>query len=179
MTIGRKEYMKRWLQKNKEHRKKYHKQYNKQYYTKNKERIKEQHKQWRKKHPECMNQYKTKRRKTNLKCNLNNRIANAVWRSLKGNKRGGHWETLVGYTLNDLIKHLQKTMPTGYTWQDYLEGKLHIDHKIPISVFNFTDAKHIDFRRCWTLENLRLLPVEENLIKHNKLDRPFQSSLKI
>ncbi|GAI61384.1 unnamed protein product, partial [marine sediment metagenome] len=38
---------------------------------------------------------------------------------------------------------------------------------------------HIDFKRCWALENLRLLPAKENMVKHNKLDRPFQPALRI
>jgi len=34
-------------------------------------------------------------------------------------------------------------------------------------------------KRCWALSNLRLLPAKENMIKHNKLDRPFQPALRI
>ena len=141
-------------------------EYNKQYRTKNKENILEYQKK-----------YNTIKRKTNIKYSLNCRITLAIWRSLKGNKNGQHWEDLVGYTLNDLIKHLKKTMPKGYTWQDYLEGKLHIDHIIPRSIFNFTNPEHIDFKHCWALKNLRLLSVKENLSKSNKLSRPFQPAL--
>ena len=90
-----------------------------------------------------------------------------------------NWENLVDYTLDNLIKHLKKTMPEGYTWDDYLNGKLHIDHKIPISVFNFDKPEHIDFKRCWGLKNLRLLSAKENLIKGAKLSRPFQPALQI
>jgi len=70
-------------------------------------------------------------------------------------------------------------MPKGYCWQDFLEGKLHIDHKIPISAFNFTKSEHIDFKRCWALSNLQLLPARENIIKSNHLSKPFQPALKI
>ncbi|MBA7551803.1 hypothetical protein ES705_44352 [subsurface metagenome] len=70
-------------------------------------------------------------------------------------------------------------MPAGYTWQDFLSGELHIDHIIPISAFNFTKPEHTDFKRAWALENLRLLPAKENMIKHDRLDRPFQPALKI
>ena len=99
--------------------------------------------------------------------------------SIKGNKNGRHWETLIGYKLNDLIKHLKSTMSKGYTWQNYLEGKLHIDHKIPISVFNFSKPEHPDFRRCWALSNLQLLPAKENIVKRDKLTKPFQPALQI
>lgn len=118
-------------------------------------------------------------RKTDLKFNLNDKMRQAIALSLKGNKAGRHWEDLVGYTLEDLIKRLKKTMPEGYTWQDFMEGRLHIDHIIPISAFNYTKPEHLDFKRCWALSNLRLLPAKENMVKHNKLIKPFQPSLKI
>jgi len=104
-------------------------------------------------------------------------ISSSIRIMLKGNKQGRHWEDLVGYELNDLIKRLKKTIPKGYTWQDYLDSKLHIDHIIPVSVFNFTKPEHLDFKKCWALKNLQLLPAKENLEKHNKLDKPFQPCL--
>jgi len=106
-------------------------------------------------------------------------MSTAINLSLKGNKKGRHWEDLVGYTLKKLKNRLQKTMPEGYTWQDYMDGKLHIDHIIPKSIFNFTKPEHPDFKRCWALENLRLLPAKENQEKSNKLKKPFQSALKL
>jgi 5-methylcytosine-specific restriction endonuclease McrA len=106
-------------------------------------------------------------------------MSNMINYSLRGNKNGYHWESLVGYTLADLIRRLNKTMPQGYVWKDFLSGRLHIDHIIPISAFNFTKPEHTDFKRCWALSNLRLLPAKENLSKHNHLDKPFQPALRI
>ena len=170
-----KEYQKEWQQKNKENIKQQNKQYyidnkeyHKQYHIDNTDHIKEYQKQWNR-----------QKYKTNLKFNLNNRMSRAIRESLKGNKAGRHWESLVGYSLNDLIKHLKKTLPKNYNWNDYLDGKLHIDHIIPKSVFNFTKYTQIDFRNCWALKNLQLLPAEENLIKGAKLYKPFQPSLKM
>jgi len=94
-------------------------------------------------------------------------------------KSGRHWEDLVGWTVKDLEKRLRKTMPKGHTWKDFKNGKLHIDHIIPISAFNYTKPEHTDFKRCWALKNLRLLPANENLVKHNRLEKPFQPALKI
>jgi len=119
------------------------------------------------------------KRKTELKYNLKRKISAGIYKSLKGNKNGRHWESLTGYNLADLKRRLNKTMPVGYTWQDLFNGKLHIDHIIPIDAFNFTRPEHTDFKRCWALSNLRLLPAQENMIKHNKLDRPFQPALRI
>lgn len=100
-----------------------------------------------------------------------------VRRSLKGSKNGSHWESLVGYTLKDLIRRLKATLPNGFTWDDYVNGaNLHIDHIIPVSVFNFNSVDDIDFGRCWALSNLRLLIARENASKGSSLDKPFQPS---
>ncbi|GAH02002.1 unnamed protein product, partial [marine sediment metagenome] len=108
-------------------------------------------------------------RENNLIFKLNHNISSGIWKSLKGNKKGMHWESLVGYTVDDLKKHLESTMPKGYTWNDYLIGKLHIDHRIPISIFNITKIKSKGFKAAWSLNNLQLLPASENLEKSNKL----------
>jgi len=88
--------------------------------------------------------------------------------SLKGYKVG-NWENLVGYSLKDLVKRLEETMPEGCNWQNYLDGELHIDHIIPISAFNFTDPEDNDFKCCWALDNLQLLTAKDNMIKGNRL----------
>ena len=189
-----KEYQEQWWIKNKEKLRKRRKEL----YIKNREKILEQQKQWQKNNPEKVRKYIKKyaknnpekvreknlqwfkrKLKTDLKYNLRDKISRVIRKSLKGNKNGWHWESLVGYTLNKLKKHLQKTMPEGYTWQNYLNSDLQIDHIIPVSAFNFTKPEHIDFKRCWALKNLRLLPAKENLLKNNKLDRPFQPALRI
>ena len=162
----------------------------KQYYSGNKEKTLKRGKEYRinhrkeileskkiYRHKDKFREYINSRYRTDLKYNLNYKISNDMRRALKGNKNGRRWEDLVGYTLDDLIKHLQKTLPNGYTWDDVLNGKLHIDHKIPKSVFNFTEPEDYDFKRCWALSNLRLLPAKENLIKGNKLTKPFQPAL--
>lgn len=112
---------------------------------------------------------------------LNRNISCLVRNGLKrGGKNGNHWEDLVGYSLDDLKCRLNETIPNGYSWVDFLESdKLHIDHIIPISAFDFSLPEHIDFRRCWALENLRLLPASENRKKHNKLIKPLQTALKL
>lgn len=174
------------------------KEYNRQYYIKNKIRLekvqkqyridnrehrKELNKQWRidnrERRREYNKQYERIRRGKDSKYSIGKDMSRAIRYSLKGNKNGHHWEKLVGYTCNDLIKHLKKTLPKSYTWNDFLEGKLHIDHIIPKSVFNFSQPEHQDFKKCWALKNLRLLPAKENLIKSNKLTKPFQPALRI
>lgn len=68
-------------------------------------------------------------------------------------------------------------MPKGYTWADFMAGRLHIDHKVPLAAFNFTTSEDLDFKRAWALSNLQLLPEADNIAKSDSLDGPFQPSL--
>lgn len=117
------------------------------------------------------------RLKTNLKARINARMSTAIGISLKGNKNGQGWENLVGYTAKDLILSLKKTMPKGYTWEDFLSGELEIDHIIPCKVFNFETPDDLDFKKCWDIRNLRLLHKIKNRSKGGKIEKPFQPSL--
>jgi len=83
---------------------------------------------------------------------LNCSIRRLINLSLNGNKAGRSWEGLVGYSIDQLKIHLEKQFTDGMIWANY--GKWHIDHKIPISAFNFKNPEDIDFRRCWALSNL-------------------------
>ncbi len=93
---------------------------------------------------------------------------------LRGKKNGHKWEDLVGYSLNDLTKHLERKMINGMNWENW--GEWHIDHIIPISAFNFISPTDYDFKRCWALKNLQPLWASENIRKSNKV-KVFQPSL--
>lgn len=107
---------------------------------------------------------------------ISNRMRKRMISSLKESKAGRSWESLVGYTAQELEAHLRKTMPKGYTWDDFMAGRLHIDHKVPLSAHHFTSTDDIDFRKAWAKSNLQLLPASVNCSKGAKLDKPFQPS---
>ncbi len=119
------------------------------------------------------------RYRTETRYALNRRMRDLMNVSLKrrGGTKSAKWEILVGYTVENLERHLIKMMPAGYTWKDFLEGRLHIDHIIPLSAFNFFGPAHMDFKHAWSLKNLQLLPEKENLRKGARLTRPFQPAL--
>jgi hypothetical protein len=108
---------------------------------------------------------------------LSDAISRHVNHSLHGLKGYRHWEKLTGYTTEQLREHLEGQFYDGMSWDNY--GSWHVDHKIPVSVFNFTTAEDIDFKRCWDLKNLRPMWAHDNLVKWAKIDRPFQPSLAI
>lgn len=104
-------------------------------------------------------------------------ISGGIWRALKGKKGGKSWRTMVDYTLDDLMDHLEKQFAPGMTWENYGRGGWEVDHIIPRSVFNYTDSAHLDFKRCWALDNLQPMWTVDNQSKGSRLEKPFQPSL--
>jgi len=107
-------------------------------------------------------------------------VCDGIYKSLKhngGSKRGRKWESLVDFTKDDIIRHLEKQFTDGMSWDNY--GDWHIDHKIPISAHNFKNTKHQDFKRCWSLKNLQPMWASENISKGAKLEKHFQPGLTI
>ena len=94
---------------------------------------------------------------------LNQRMRTAIGKELRGSKAGRRWEALVGFTLEDLERHLKLQMPRGYSWVDLKNGRLHLDHIVPKCTFDVTQPGELE--SCWALSNLRLIPAKENLKK--------------
>ena len=116
--------------------------------------------------------------KHDLKYRLNARIRNGIHGCLKISvKAGRRWEDLVGYSWEQLKIRLQYTMPKGYTWDDFMTGKLHVDHIRPINSFDFSVPEDLQFQQCWALSNLQLLPASENIRKGAKYPYSYQTSL--
>ncbi len=119
------------------------------------------------------------KRKADIRANLNNTVSVAICNSLRKGKDGYHWEDLVGYTLKELMNHLQKRFHSGMSWSNYGRGKdrWEIDHMIPKSIFSFKNPHDIDFKRCWSLNNLQPMWSSENRSKHDKILYPFHPTL--
>jgi len=108
---------------------------------------------------------------------LHKNISRGIHRSLiDGAKAGRKWEDLAGYTIDDLRLHLERQFKDSMTWSNYGKGGWEIDHVTPVSFFNFSKPEHLDFKKCWSLENLQPLWWYDNNKKSNKSDRPFQPS---
>ena len=137
----------------------------KKYYRNNLDQWKEYGK--RRRNNPSYNEYFRNKRKIDPMFRLNCNIKTAISMSLRGNKDGYHWEDLLGYTLRDLITHLEKLFKFGMTWFNY--GKWHIDHVRPISSFNFNSYDDEEFKKCWNLNNLQPLWAEDNIRKSNKI----------
>lgn len=72
----------------------------------------------------------------------------------------------LGYTIQELRRHLERQFHSGMNWQRFAAGEIHIDHRRPLSAFDLSD--HDEWRRAWALTNLQPLWASENLAKGAK-----------
>lgn len=121
--------------------------------------------------------YKKKRRNIDIHYYLNEKMSNSIRIALLGEKVK-NWESIVGYTQYDLKLHLEGTLP-NITWEEFLKEDYHIDHIIPKSLYTFKDEDDPEFKKCWDLKNLRIIPANENLEKLASLDMNLVKFYKI
>jgi hypothetical protein len=79
----------------------------------------------------------------------------------------GHYFEILQYSPEELSIHLENQFTEGMTWENY--GEWHVDHKLPITVFNFQEIGDNEFMRCWGLDNLQPMWADENIRKSNKI----------
>jgi len=138
------------------------------YREKNKEKIKknkkayydlkgnEQAKQWQKK---MMNDIGFR-----IKKNLRGRIYVALKRGIKSEST----MTLLGCSIEYFKKYFESLFTDGMSWEKYLEGGIHIDHKIPCKEFDLTKAE--EQKKCFHYTNLQPLWELDNLQKGASLN---------
>lgn len=112
----------------------------------------------------CCNNKREDRRKDNFNITqqISKNISVRMRISLNKGKKKAHWEDLVEYSKEELYLHLKNTLPEDYIMEDYKEGKLQLDHIKPVASYCFTSTEDLDFKECWSLENLRLIETSEN-----------------
>lgn len=84
------------------------------------------------------------------------------------NWKGGRakYETLIGYTCNDLKNHIERQFLDGMNWSNRSEW--HIDHIIPIN--HFLSEGETDPRIINCLTNLRPIWAKDNLKKGDRVE---------
>ena len=95
---------------------------------------------------------------------VNRVISERVRVALKGNKTG--WRTSVGWTIRELMQHMEAQFKPGMSWDNY--GEWHIDHIKPKAKFEFSSAHDEGFKACWSLSNLQPMWASDNSRKSDK-----------
>jgi DNA-directed RNA polymerase beta subunit len=156
------EKAKDWQKNNKEK----HKASDKKWRQTNRDKIKEYNKKYKK-----SDSYKQKRFDT-IKKRLDHRFSTAIRKDLQEHlidKKHKSWKELLGYTVQELINHLEKQFKEGMTWDNY-GAYWHIDHIRPKSWFNYSSITEPSFKECWALTNLQPLEARENCSKGNRYE---------
>jgi hypothetical protein len=95
---------------------------------------------------------------------LRTRFGNAITDTLRRGSRRAGWQAILGYTIDDLRRHLERQFLQGMTWANH--GPIwHIDHIVPVAFFSFETIECQDFKTCFALANLRPLWRADNLAK--------------
>jgi hypothetical protein len=94
---------------------------------------------------------------------IQHRMGNHIRECLRENKAGRRWEKIVGYTLADLMRHLESRFAPGMGWHNVRDW--HVDHIRPRRLFQFENDTDPQFKECWALSNLQPLWALDNLKK--------------
>lgn len=98
--------------------------------------------------------------------NMSRRLRHCV------NKQNVHVFALVGYSVSDLVKHLESKFQPGMSWGNYGRKSnidcWEIDHLIPETWFKYSSFEDNEFKKCWSLSNLQPKWAFENKSKGNR-----------
>lgn len=155
-----KQSKKTWLNNNQEQRK----MYEKTYYLDNIEKFKE--KSQTSTFKENKKLYKKNKLTNDPIFKLRTNISNAILKALKKNKSNKAGQSVLqylDYTIEELKFHLEKQFNSNMSWKNH--GIVwHIDHIIPQSDLPYSSMQDINFKKCWSLDNLRPLDAKQNMI---------------
>jgi len=189
------EYRKAWYQKNKEKEN----TQSRAYHEKNKETINKRHIEYNKLHDEELKQYSLRedvkerrrelrikryveskdrinKRKQELRKHPKRRIDMAISTGVRLHllqkdiiKEGRSWKDMLGFTIEELIVHLESKFDSNMSWDNY-GSYWHIDHIKPKSWFIYESVDDPAFKECWSLDNLQPLEAKQNMIKGNRYE---------
>lgn len=170
-------------------RKKYNYKYGKLYRVREKDKLKKKsHAHWEKnkkeiyrkrriyiennrdKVNESRNRTRNKAKQKDEKYRLMDSLRNRFSPYFKGRGKAEYLLEHLKYTFENFKEFMQsdfRRIQEGYTFDDYLQGKLTLDHIIPLSAFEISIEGFLEANQ---LKNLRLITRSKNSSKKNKID---------
>jgi hypothetical protein len=111
-----------------------------------------------------------------LKSNVSRSIRGGLKKN-GGSKNGITFLKKIGYSIEDLRKHLEFLFEPWMSWSnwgvycnktwddnDSTTWTWQIDHIVPHSAFKYSSMDDNDFKKCWSLNNLRPLSAKQNFL---------------
>lgn len=159
-----------------------HKEQEQEYYSKNKDKIIKRAKEYVVKNRDRVNQKIRARRKDPVS-KLRNQISTLVRLNIKGKKQGSVLEFLP-YTIQELKNHIEKQFESWMTWENHGKYSVAIwddndektwtwqlDHIVPQKDLPYSSMNDENFKKCWSLDNLRPLSSKQNILNGTSLSR--------
>lgn len=144
--------------------------YNKQWYANNSDRSLKLNQAWRSRNRSLRNAQLRKRYKTDaryrIEIGLRTRIHTVLRRRMLLGYKSASSMTLVGCSVDDLMRHIESLFLPGMRWDNH--GEWHVDHKRPCASFDLLDPKQQ--RACFHYTNLQPLWAVDNLKKHARTE---------
>jgi len=140
---------------------------NNDYQTRNPEKIKNIKRKSKIKNRDKRNEKERQRKKVDIMykilCNLRTRISDCIKCGTKKSSVTGE----LGCSLTELKRYLESKFKSGMTWENYGLFGWHVDHIIPLALFDLTNIGQ--FKKAVNYTNLQPLWAEENLKKGAKI----------
>lgn len=140
---------------------------NRDFYQKNREKILKQKKKYSKENRKKIRERYNKYMKENINAKLAMNIRSRIRQAIKNNKKSYDSINLLGGTISETRKYIEKQFKEGMTWENYGRSTWHIDHIIPCASFDLTDPEQQ--KKCFHYTNLQPLWAKENISKGAKI----------
>jgi hypothetical protein len=159
-------YQEKYRKNHKVNMEKYNKNYNKKYKKEIISKQKNYYKNNKKRVNEYNRKYKKYRKSKDPIYKISYYLRSRIWHVLKGKQKSQSTIKLLGCSIEQLKKHLEKKFTKGMSFSNY--GKWHIDHIRPCVRFDL--SKPSEQAKCFNYTNLQPLWAKENLSKGEKND---------
>ena len=90
-----------------------------------------------------------------------------IYDVLKHGYKSDRTANLIGISIKELKPYLESQFKEGMTWENYGFYGWHIDHRVPLSSFDLSNAE--EQKKAFHYTNLQPLWAKENLQKHSKM----------
>jgi hypothetical protein len=132
----------------------------------------------------CIKEYNRKRSKEKFKkliqdprYRLKRTVSYSIWEAIISDKDSEDLIEFLDYSFTQLRNNIESKFENWMTWENYgkynkdnwndndnATWKWNIDHIIPQSDLPYTSENDINFKKCWSLENLRPYSAKQNML---------------
>lgn len=161
------EKAKKYYWENKEEIYKKRKGYRKKYAIENPKKVKKWTKVWRTKNPNYYSNYNKKRRKEDKDFKILGNLRCRLYKALNGLSKSDTTKQLLGCTIKEFKKYIESQFEDGMSWDNNTNDGWHIDHVIPLSLFDLKCEYQQSVAFHWS--NCQPMWGSENQSKNNKI----------